>query len=400
MANHLSRLILPAGAQWPDGQFRPRWALGPTPLVGALAASILGLGTLTSSGSSGTRPSAPTQHQVLLQGMAVQETYGVGTGYQSVTNDYKPAAPGQNTVGWLAPTVGAGQSALAGFNIYLNTGTGWSGSPLGTVRVSDAITNYTNYVAASTVGSVVWPCSTEVNCAWTDFAATNAAGYPYGPGPDHYAGAFYLYRVTAVDINGLESLPSASSVLRYIYGGLIGTNATAGGAGTVGGQFCGGTFNGTADFANTGGGTTPLGQSKCLKFTTTTGFDLINPFAAVASDHWYVNTKSWDTIRTSIKAGQAGSSMQFSCLVRNPNQPSGDQQISNSGGGQLVVPSTNYGALINGQWVTLLIPRADVMTDAVLGFLSAWYKWNVQTQKSSGGEVFYIEQDFINRTYQ
>lgn len=398
MANRPSRLVLSVPNRWPDGSFRSRWPLGPTAIQAAVAAGIIGTATL-STVAGGTKPGAPTQNQILLQGMGAQQQYVSGTGYQPATNDYKPSLPNQNTIGWQAPTVTSPQVALAGFNIYLNTGTGWSGAPYASLTLGQAQANYAAYVTNSTVGSVVWPFSTEVNCAWTDFAAANASGYPYGPGPDHYGGGFFLYRVTAIDVNGLEGLPSASHVMRYIYGGLIGTNATAGGAGTVGGQFCGGTFNGTADFANTGGGTTPLGQSKSLKFTSGGAFDLLNPFAAVGGDQWNNNVKWADTLRLSIKAGQAGSVMQFSALVRNPNQPTGDQGVLDINGQQIVVPSSNYGTLINGQWVTLLIPRADLMTDHTLGLLSAWYKMNFQTQKSSGGEVFYSEWDFINRQY-
>lgn len=329
--------------------------------------------TPRSVGGGGVAPNAPASLQSILEAQT-QQAQGVANGL-----DFQPQSIDSRTLGWLAPTVGVGQAALASYNLYRSDN---PTTVYANVTESTATSNYGTYVtnSANTVpGSGgqtgPWPLQALVNRAITDSACTNAVGYPQGSGPDFYQGNALQYQVTAKDVNGLESAKSATMVKWFMSNGVLIT--------------CGGTFNGTMTTGDTGGGTNPFtGNSQAVKWVTAGTFDLINPFFDFGDTRWSGNIAPFTNLNLYIKGAQA-TGLQIHALRRIPTG-SGDQDIFASAGNPLTVAV----GTTSTSWQLFQISLASIQTDYQFGQQTTGYKWDLQITSGGAGQSFWLEWSF------
>lgn len=304
---------------------------------------------------------SPTLVQLLLQGQTAQ---GKGSNVGGI-NGIQPQNPNYTMIGWL------GVAGATQYNIYRATipvgsqATGvlnYGASPYATISAAAAASAYTGYVN----GSGTYPYQTAVNCAYGDSAATlcqnptrgggtGTTGPTVSPG-DLWAATGYSYKVSAV-VNGIEGPLSDPHYGVFISNGLRILN--------------GGAFNNMPATNATDGGVTPTGNTLTTKWMGGPS-PYWNPYVDAGATQWMLNLRQWNYFQFYIKAGQAGDP-GLSTAFEQEGDLTLDVGIS---GGQAKGPTFNrYATLVNGQYVLVKMPLADLATDIVRGRQNTFYKF-------------------------
>lgn len=235
-------------------------------------------------------------------------------------------------------------------------------------------TGYNIYRATTAAGPFNTVYATSGTTSYTDINAILCVNGTAGAGPDYYVANNYFYKVSGTNAAGEGTLSATQSCIYYANGVQDHT---------------GGDFNtgATTDYVNATG-TPQGGHTLCLKMTTTGGFGDWLPWAGNNATQWNLPVGTYSYFQLDVKAMQSGSSLQFAPLRV------GDVAINAQGGGQLVVQSTDYAALVNGSWVTIKIPLSVLLKDYTSGSgvqQHAWYKCNVQDTNGAAGQVYFID---------
>lgn len=240
----------------------------------------------------------------------------------------------------------------------------------------DVVAGATGYnIWRSVNGGAFTLYDTSPTNSYTDLAATLCVNGTAGAGPDFYPANVYRYKIAATAPGFTTGLLSATQSCIYYANGVQ--------------EHTGGDFNAnmTSDYASNTGAPQG-GHTLCLKNTTSGVFGDWIPWAGNLATQWNLTIGAYNFLRLDVKAMQTGSGLQFAPIRV------GDVAIQAQGGGQLLIQSTAYAPLVNGVWVTLIIPLSDLMTDWTSGSgvqLHAFYKTNVQDTIGTVGNIYYFD---------
>jgi len=327
-------------------------------------------GSRLASNTGGAAPEAPTNVNLLLQGMSQQgdcvdqAQFPNGAGFPS--NRFQGGHVNQLTCGWLYPA-GAADS----FDLQRSVDqSAYTGTVYDSITESSAGSGYSNYVTNSGTAGAPHIGSSWVNYTYTDTAATQCvSNSPPGSGPAYFSSCHgYGYRVRAVK-GGVAGPWSAPMVATY-YG--YGTRVLLQDV-----------FDGGPNYADAGGGTTPSGSGTTMSYTSDpTGFNtFINPYCGYGAVEWNLCVKQFNYMLWVAKAAQASTDLSIQPEIVGDYS----MKLLHTGGPQSIQLSS-YGSLVNGSYVSIKVPLADLMTDYTSGsgvLQTAWYKATLNLNANS-----------------
>lgn len=244
---------------------------------------------------------------------------------------------------------------------------------------SNPIASYNVY--RSTNGGAYAKIGNTAALSYTDLAATLCVNGTQGATPPYYVANTYLYKITAVDTQGIESPQSESQSFD---------------------MYKDGTFNWAGDYSypNPPTGITidynnvgqQQGLNACVKVSVNSGFAGWQPYSGNLVTLWNMWGGAFNYLYFDLKPAAAGQTWGL-----NPLRV-GDIPIYNSQGQQISFNVADYGpAPVAGVWATYKIPLAVMLNDfgptgaGPATYQHAIYKFAIQDTTGSSSRIWYAD---------